>query len=254
MMQKEKASKGFLGTKKGKGVLRGVCAAALLFILAAAGVRFLYVPAAPQAGDGDFFIGRGASMCFLGDSCTFAVLPLEAAADDQTMISDILLHARRFDVAVLPSCADGSVQMAYRFLGNCTVKTLLVPRGISSSDLSMLESAYPRTKILKMPFRKAVNFGQFQLYDMGTKKAMALSVTHGKEKLLFAVSPIGGTYDAAFISSGAYASSFTAPEVFTALEGDFTSPKIKSVGISPIKEVLSYVCDGQGNVARLTGR
>lgn len=246
-------SKGKKRRKKG-GFPLGEAGAvvALLAIAAFVYLRFVAVPEAPEAGEGNFFVTKDLSAAFIGNGCAVAILSVDPGEDALSSASDLTAHARRFDVAVLPSCGENSLELARRFLAAATVRTLILPRKTPSKFIKEISEKYPDLSVMKMPWRKAVNVGEFQLYDLGKGDAMALRVRHGKDVLLFAASAAGGTYDAAFASADAIAkSTFTSGEAFTTVK-DAQAPKVKVLSVIVPDATESFVFDGEGGVGRIS--
>lgn len=226
--------------------------AAVILLTAFLWVRFLTVPQPPAAGEGNFFVTRDLSAAFLGNGCTLAVLSVDPGEDAVSSVSELTAHARRFDAAVVPKCDEASLELARRFLASATVRTLILPRKTPSKFIKELADAHPGLTVMKMPWRKAVTVGEFQLYDAGRGDAMALRVRHGMDSLLFAASAAGGTHDAAFASADAFSScSFACGEAFTTSAG-ISAPKVKTVSVIVPDSTLSFTFDGGGGVGRLT--
>ncbi len=247
-----------MGKEKNQGkssrnrVLAVASVVTALFALALIFFRFFHVPDAPAPKESVLMACSDLSCAYVGENYALAVLS-PSAADAKDSVAAVARHTTRYDAAILLSSDEAGRTMASVFLGNCTVKTLLVPRQTPKSFIQELSEKYPLVTIQKMPWRKAVIFGDLLLYDTGKSGAMALSVTHGEDKILHAATATGGRHSLAFVKGAAVLSSnFFANDCFVEDENfDYSNSKVQTVSISAVHGNGVFVLRGDGSPLRL---
>lgn len=229
-------------------------AAAVLAVIALgfAFFRFFSVPSAPDPKELLLTACDGLSCVYHGEGYAFVVLA-PSGGDAVSEVSAITRNVRRADVCVLTSCDEAGLNLLSVYLGNSEAKTVLVPRGTPNDFMRSLSEKHPATSVQKMPYRKAVIFGDLLLYDTGKKDAMSLSVTHGRDKILHAASPSSGRYAAAFVKGTAIPESrFFAESCFTDDASlDYSASKVETVAILTVSGNEEFYLTGEGSAARL---
>lgn len=215
--------------------------------------RFFSITDAPDAKELTIIAYEDLSCVYLGDGYSFCVLS-PSQMDPKAAVSSIMHHARRFDVAVLLDCSEEGLALARVFIGNCSCKTLLVPRATPKSMIEELSGTKEGLTIRKIPYRKGVICGDLLLYDSGRSGALALSVTHGQEKLLHAAAPSGGRFSLAFSKGEAVlASSFVTESCFIEDSTlDYSKSKVQTMAITPIPGEDVFYLDGGGEPKRFS--